>query len=216
VALATADSLRVLRHLLLLAVVVCAGMGSVVFVIAGPATAGLKPDPPKPPQRAPRPPASSTPLPDRAPPPPAPQPVPIAPATPKTAPPAPARRTTKAPAATPARAAKAQAPRRRVRTKHASSTHVSKTVATRPRTRRPSSVAYTFSNDGSKTAAFVAFALPVLALGLLLLGAALIPADALPWQELARVLNERRDDLAFTGLAILGASAVWFLLIVMA
>jgi hypothetical protein len=62
----------------------------------------------------------------------------------------------------------------------------------------------------------VGFALPVLALGLLLLAAVLIPPNVLPWPEPARVLSERRDELTFAGLAILAASAVCFLLLWMA
>jgi hypothetical protein len=62
----------------------------------------------------------------------------------------------------------------------------------------------------------VAFALPVLAVVLLLLGAVLIPPNVLPWPEPAGVLSERRDELTFAGLAILAMSAVWFLLLFMA
>jgi hypothetical protein len=52
-------------------------------------------------------------------------------------------------------------------------------------------------------------------MGLLLLMAVLVPARSVPWPEPARVLNERREDLAFAGVAILAATAVCFLLLVM-
>jgi hypothetical protein len=51
--------------------------------------------------------------------------------------------------------------------------------------------------------------------GLLLVGAVLIRAGAVPWPEPARVLDERRDELVFAGLGVLAATAVWFLLLVM-
>jgi len=45
--------------------------------------------------------------------------------------------------------------------------------------------------------------LPLLAVGLLLLGAILVPAEVLPWPEPARVLDDRRDEITFAGLGIL-------------
>jgi hypothetical protein len=49
--------------------------------------------------------------------------------------------------------------------------------------------------------------LPLLAVGLLLLGAILVPAEVLPWPEPARILVERRGEISFAGLGILAACA---------
>jgi hypothetical protein len=223
VALASADLLWLLRYRLPSAAFACAAVTSVSLVFAGSAGAGLRPDPPKLPQPPPPPPKASLapPPPEVAPPPPAPLPsLPPPPArtvlaTPNPAPAGAARRTSEARVAARARAARARARQRRVRSMQAMSTDGAKPGAVRTQHRRPSPLAHTFSNSRSDTTAFVGFASTVL-LGVLLLGAVLIPADVLPWPEPARVFSERRDELTFAGLAMFAASAVGFLLLFMA
>lgn len=55
----------------------------------------------------------------------------------------------------------------------------------------------------------------MMALALLLLGIVLVPARAVPWPEAARLLADRREQLAIGGLAILEATIVSFLALLM-
>jgi hypothetical protein len=103
-----------------------------------------------------------------------------------------------------------------MRSTEARATHGAKTVAGQPRYRRTSSPAYTVSSARSHTTSFIGLALFAVAVGLLLVGAVLIPADLVPWPEPARLLSEWREGLTLAGLAVLAASAVWFLLLFMA
>ena len=57
---------------------------------------------------------------------------------------------------------------------------------------------------------------PLLAVGLLLLCAILVPAEVLPWPEPARILVELRGEISFAGLGILAACATVALLFLFA
>ncbi len=83
------------------------------------------------------------------------------------------------------------------------------------RARRLPLAAADLSKPRSNTAGFLTFALPMMALALLLLGIVLVPARAVPWPEAARLLADRREQLAIGGLAILEATIVSFLALLM-
>jgi hypothetical protein len=67
--------------------------------------------------------------------------------------------------------------------------------------------AYAISSSKSRTGVFLGLALTPLAVGLLLLGAILVPAGVLPLPERARALVELRGEITFAGLGILAACA---------
>ena len=73
---------------------------------------------------------------------------------------------------------------------------------------------YAVSSSKSRTGVFLGIALTLLAVGLLLLGAILSPADVMP--ERARVLVELRGEITFAGLGILAACAAVSLLVLFA
>jgi hypothetical protein len=58
--------------------------------------------------------------------------------------------------------------------------------------------------------------LSLFALGLLLLGAVVVPADVLPWPEPARLLVELRGEITLAGLGILSACGVVSLILLFA
>jgi hypothetical protein len=214
-----ADVLRRLGSLVLLGVCVCTVLSAGSLVLAHGAAADLRPDPPKLPQRpppaAPPPPAASTtPAPDPAPaPPPA--------ATPPPAPPPPAQVVPAAPKPAPAPPTASQ------QMKHASTTSAVRAASARARMRhvgmtrgsraekavrsvaavRPlPAAAYGVSSSNPRTGSLLVV-LPLLAVGLLLLGAILVPAEVLPSPQPARVLVELHDEITFAGLGILAACA---------
>jgi hypothetical protein len=220
VAVGSAASLRRLRSFVPSGVVLCAVLGAVSLVSAGPAAADLRPDPPKLPQRPPPPPPPPASLaperPQLAPPPPAPLPAP---------PPPPVRPSNPTPAsgARPSPTSRKESPRaqraaRAHRTpvpRQARSIRVPAAAAVLTRPKQPLPVVSPFSSPRSNPTVIVALTLPMVIVGLLLVVAVLVPARSVPWPEPARVLSERREDLAFAGVAILAATAVCFLLLLM-
>jgi hypothetical protein len=223
VAVGPAEVLRRLRSLVLLGLCVCTVLSAGPLVLAPGATAGLRPDPPKLPQRPPppaQPPpaASTTPAPDPAPaPPPAtpPPPAKVVPAAPKQAPAQPraSHQTRQARATSAVRAAAARARKRHVEMTQARSSRRAKAVRTVTTVRRLPAAAYAISSSTSRTGVFLSLALTLLAVGLLLLGAILVPADVLPLPERVRALVELRGEITFAGLGILAACAAVSLLV---
>jgi hypothetical protein len=227
-AVGSAASLRRLRSLTPFGVMFCAVLGAVSLVSAGPAAADLRPDPPKLPQRPPPPPPQSLLTPQRpqvAPPPPAPLPAPPPPAQSSYLPPRSAARptSTSRKKARPATTSRKKSPRVSLRTARAHRTvgwrparsirvPAAVAVPTRP---EPASPVSSFSSSRSNPTVIVALTAPMAAMGLLLVVAVMVPARSVPWPEPARVLSERREDLAFAGIAILAATAVCFLLLLM-
>lgn len=69
-----------------------------------------------------------------------------------------------------------------------------------------------FSDPESGTSNALPFLLAGLFAGALLLGAALTPAHTVPWPRAARVLHDRRQELALLGAAGLLATGFFFLL----
>jgi hypothetical protein len=86
-------------------------------------------------------------------------------------------------------------------------------VRTATAVRRMPAAAYAISSSKSRTGVFLGLALTLLAVGLLLLGAILVPADVLPLPERARALVELRGEITFAGLGILAACAAVSLLL---
>jgi hypothetical protein len=89
-----------------------------------------------------------------------------------------------------------------------SSSRVAKNVTV---VRRLPAATYGISSSKRSTVLLVVL-LPLLAVGLLLLGAILVPAEVLPWPEPARILAELRGEISFAGLGILAACAAVALL----
>ena len=191
----------------------------VLGLTAGPALAGLKPDPP--PKPAPPPPPVSIPAP---PPPTQPQPPP---------PPPPVRQGTSVDATAAARLAAANRARRartraaRLKVKQAKAAKKAQAVA-RARARRrarsghavPASARVALDRTRhplaaqlqpeSKVARVLPFALVLMGLALLLFSLAAVPARVMPWWA-ERALDHRRENLAFMGVAALLAIAALFL-----
>ena len=94
------------------------------------------------------------------------------------------------------------------------SSRVAKAVRHVTAVRRMPAAAYGISK--SQTAVVLGVVLPLLAAALFLLGAILIPAEALPWPRPARMLIELRDEIMFAGLGILAACATVSLLLLFA
>lgn len=213
------DLLRRLRSLLPYGVLFCTILGAVSLAAAGPVAAGLRPDPPKIPPPPP-PPSMAVPQ-EPAPLPPAPvappSPAPVAP-TPS-APVASATSRTPSPGAIRPSAETAAARRVRVaaraRLRDAGLRAHAWTAAAPTVSRRQPPFPAAESDSRWNATAAVAIAVPVACVGLLLVGAVLVRAGAVPWPEPARVLDERRDELVFAGLGILAATAVSFLLLLM-
>jgi len=86
-----------------------------------------------------------------------------------------------------------------------SSSRAAKTVRNGTVARRLPAAAYGISSSKPRTGVLLLVLLPLLAVGLLLLGAILVPAAVLPWPEPARVLAELRGEITFVGLGILAA-----------
>jgi hypothetical protein len=80
---------------------------------------------------------------------------------------------------------------------------------------RPQGAGYTVSSSGSHTAVLLGFALLLVGLGLVLLGWMLGTAEILWWQP-AELLVEKRGELTFAGLGILGCCTIVALLILFA
>ena len=88
-----------------------------------------------------------------------------------------------------------------------------KTVRTVAASRRLPAAAYGVSSSNPRIGGLLIVLLSLLAVGLLLLGANLIPAEVLPLREPARVLVELRGEITFAGLGILAACAAVSLLL---
>ncbi len=191
----------------------------VLGITAGPAFAGLKPDPP--PKPAPPPPPVSIP----APPPPA-QPQPQPP------PPPPVSQGTSVDANAAARLAAANRARARTRAarlkaKRAEAAKKAQAIA-RARARRRAQSARTVPaaarvaldrtrhplaaqlQPESKVARVLPFALVLMGLAFLLFSLAAVPARVMPWWA-ERALDNRRENLAFMGIAALLAIGALFL-----
>jgi hypothetical protein len=226
VAVGPADVLRRLGSLVLLGACVCTVLSAGSLVLAQRATAGLRPDPPKVPRRlpppAPPPPAVSTtpaPTPDPAPPPATPPPpADVAPASAKQVPGqsrGASRTRTQARVAGAVRAATARARMRHLGIAPTRNSRVAKPVGHVTAVRPLPGVTYGTSSTRSH-GGVIGVVLPLFALGLLLLGAVLVPADVLPWPEPARLLVELRGEITFAGLGILSACAVVSLILLFA
>lgn len=63
----------------------------------------------------------------------------------------------------------------------------------------------------SRAARVLPFALALMGLALLLLSLAAVPARVVPWGWALRALDDRREKLAFSGIAVLLAIAALFL-----
>ena len=63
----------------------------------------------------------------------------------------------------------------------------------------------------SKVARLLPFAIVLMSLALLLFSLAAIPARVVPWAAWAHALDNRREELAFSGVAALIAIAALFL-----
>jgi hypothetical protein len=184
-------------------VCVFASLSLGALVTAGGAAAGLHPDPPKLPERAPPPPP---PAPVAAPDPvPAAPPAAVAPVVPEPSRAAPtaSRAAAQARAIAAARAARGRA-REQLRLKERLATQPVPPVRTPTAARRTPAVAYAISSSSSRTSTLRALALPLL-VGLLLLGVVLGPTESLPWPQPARVLLDRRGEITFAGLGILAS-----------
>ena len=192
----------------------------VLGMTAGPAFAGLKPDPP--PKPAPPPPPVSIP----APPPPAqpqPQPPPPPPVSQGTS--VDANAAARLAAANRARRARARAARLKV--KRAQAAKKAQAIA-RARARRRAQSARTVPaaarvalnrtrhplaaqlQPESKVARVLPFALVLMGLAFLLFSLAAVPARVMPWWA-ERALDNRRENLAFMGVAALLAIGALFL-----
>jgi hypothetical protein len=79
--------------------------------------------------------------------------------------------------------------------------------------RRAPAAEFGVSSSKRRTAVVRGIVLPLLLVGVLLLGATLVPAEVLPWRERARVLVELRGEITFAGLGILAACAAVSLLL---
>jgi hypothetical protein len=214
--------------LAMLGVCVCTVLSAGSLVLPHGAAAGLRPDPPKLPQRPPPPappppPASTTPAPAPAPvPPPAirPPPAAVVQAAPKQAPAArtsATRQSKQARATSAVRAAAARARKRHLGLSQVHRSRAAKTVRNVPVIRRAAPAAeFGISSSKPGTAVLRGVVLPLLLVGVLLLGATLVPAEVLPWPERARMLVELRGEITFAGLGILAACAAVSLLLLFA
>ena len=77
----------------------------------------------------------------------------------------------------------------------------------------PSSIG--FSDPETGTSKAVPFLLAGLFAAVLLLGVAVTPARAVPWKNVSRVLDDRRQELAVLGALGLVATGFFFLLAMM-
>ena len=195
----------------------------ILGLAAGPAVAGLKPDPPPkptpppPPAVAPQPPPPAQPQP----PPPPPPPVQQGPSV-DTA----ARQAAEAQARI--RAARLQAKRAKIRKARAKARAARLAAHARAEQRRERSalgvpaaapvaldrarnpLAAQFRAE-SRLARVLPFAIVLMGLALVLFSLAAIPARALPWSWAERALDHRRENLAFIGIAALLALVALFL-----
>jgi hypothetical protein len=195
---------------------------------AGPAAAGLRPDPPPkpppppPPRQAPAPPPPAQPAPVQPPPAqpapvqPQPTPSPVAKTT-SVNERAAARQAARARAralrlrAQRARVARAQAKARaraiRLRAQHAAAR---KAAAAALVGRRSPLAAETLFEPESRAASVMPLAPLLMGLALVLFSLAAVPARAVPWSWAVRTLDTRREELAFLGIAVLLATAALF------
>ena len=207
--------MRVFRKVLLCLVPVLFALG------AGSAVAGLKPDPP------PKPPPPPPPRQAPAPPPPV-EPPPVQ--SQSTPPPPPVVESTTVDESTAAqlaaeararaaslraqraRAAQAQArARRRAARLRAQRAAAREVAASALVGRRRPLAAQTLFEPKSRAARVLPLALLLMGVAVLLFGLAAVPARTLPWPWAVRIINTRREELAFLGVAALLAIAALFL-----